>query len=125
MPSKKILLMDDSQEVLDLLELVVTNAGYEAILMNSAINVYETAVKEKPDLIILDILMKELSGITICEKIRENPEFNETPVFLLTARSHVSDKLKGISAGATEYIVKPASGKRLLELIKTYIGVSE
>ena len=125
MSRKKILLMDDSQEVLDLLELVVTNAGYEAILMNSAINVYETAVKEKPDLIILDIRMKELSGITICEKIRENPNFDETPVFLLTARSHLSDKLKGISAGATEYIVKPASGKRLLELIKTYIGESD
>ena len=69
--------------------------------------------------------MKELSGITICEKIRENSDFDETPVFLLTARSHLKDKLKGISAGATEYIVKPASGKRLLELIKTYIGEAE
>lgn len=125
MVRKKILMMDDSQEVLDLLELVVTKAGYKAILMNSAINVYETAVAEKPDLIILDILMKELSGITICEKIRENSDFDETPVFLLTARSHLKDKLKGISAGATEYIVKPASGKRLLELIKTYIGEAE
>ena len=55
MVRKKILMMDDSQEVLDLLELVVTKAGYKAILMNSAINVYETAVAEKPDLIILDI----------------------------------------------------------------------
>lgn len=103
----KILLVDDEQKVLELIAYRLKLLGYNVITAGDgeeAITKFET---ESPDLIILDVAMPGIDGLTVCSRIRKMNDRNQVPILMLTARSAVEDVNKALSMGADDYIVKP------------------
>ncbi len=113
----KILLVDDEKDIVEFLEYNLVQEGFEVI---SAYNGMEALKKlsEKPDLVILDIMMPQLNGYDVCKKIRTIHEFRQTPVIFLTAKSSEVDEIKGLEIGANDFIQKPISPKKLIARVK-------
>jgi two-component system alkaline phosphatase synthesis response regulator PhoP len=115
---KKILLVDDEQDIVEFLEYNLRQEGFEVI---TAYNGKEAISKlsQKPDLIILDVLMPEMDGYATCKTIREIPEFKTTPVLFLTAKVSEIDEIKGLNLGADDYVHKPISPKKLVARVRS------
>lgn len=105
--SKKILIVDDDLESLKLIGLMLQRRGYEITAAHSGDQALIKAEAEKPDLVILDIMMPDLDGYEVCEQIRSNPHTAHLPVIMFTAKSLVGDKVAGFQAGADDYLTKP------------------
>ncbi|MBR3978074.1 MAG: response regulator transcription factor [Oscillospiraceae bacterium] len=100
----KILVVDDEQLLVKGIRFNLQNDGYEVIVGYNGAEALELAKSEQPDLIILDIMMPEMDGLTACVKIRE---FSDVPIILLTAKAEDMDKLMGFEQGADDYLTKP------------------
>jgi len=100
----KILVVDDEELLVKGIRFNLQNDGYDVISGNNGLEAVEQAKNEHPDLIILDIMMPEMDGLTACGKIRE---FSDVPIILLTAKSDDIDKLIGFDQGADDYLTKP------------------
>ena len=100
----KILVVDDEQLLVKGIRFNLQNDGYEVIVGYNGVEALELAKAEQPDLIILDIMMPEMDGLTACVKIRE---FSDVPIILLTAKADDMDKLMGFEQGADDYLTKP------------------
>ena len=114
----KILLVDDEKDIVEFLEYNLVQEGFEVI---TAYNGMEALKKlsEKPDLVILDIMMPQLNGYDVCKKIRSLPEFRQTPVIFLTAKSSEMDEIRGLEIGANDFIQKPISPKKLIARVNS------
>lgn len=119
---KKIFYAEDSDVLIKLMTYKLLNEGYEVTVFTNGENVYETVVAEKPDLVILDLMMPIKDGLTILKEIKSNPETSSIPVIMLTTNSEEDSILKALEAGANEYITKPFSTAVLLAKIKKIIG---
>ncbi len=118
MPAK-ILVVDDEPDILDLVELSVASEGFDVIKATNGEEALQQAERDSPDLILLDISMPGMDGFETLEALRENPHTKGIPVILLTARAQISDKLRGISSGAEDYITKPFNPSELIERVKS------
>lgn len=118
MPDKKILIVDDEEDILDLLEYNLEQEGYQVARALDGEKAIELAVKEKPDMILLDIMMPKLDGIETCRRIRGLPEMDKIYIVFLTARSEEYSELAGFEAGADDYISKPIKPRVLISRIK-------
>lgn len=108
MPDRgKILLVDDDITILKLLENAFTMEGFKVYICDDSESAMDTIAVARPDIIILDIMMPKLSGYELLEKIKAKPEYSDTYVIFLSAKSDIDDKIKGIKAGADDYIIKP------------------
>lgn len=107
---RTILLIDDEQRMLDLIELFLIPHGFKCIKETSGKKALEILKKEKVSLVLLDIMMPEMDGWEVCEKIRE---FSDVPVIMLTARTDKLDLVKGLESGADDYITKPFDEREL------------
>ncbi len=103
----KILVTDDDESILELIKINLELAGHEVICAPNAIKAYALLQQEIPDLIILDVMMPEVDGFTLAQRIRNNPDFENTPILMLTALGMLEDKVKGFDAGVDDYLVKP------------------
>ena len=103
----KILIADDDTEIQELLHFTLENEGYEVVVASNGEEAVEKALKERPDLMVLDVMMPKLTGYEVCEKVRENPLISLTPIILLTSLSQTKDRITGIMLGADEYLSKP------------------
>lgn len=115
---KRILIVDDDPQVHKMLGAVL---GPKAFLLESALEsqrAWETICKQKPDLVILDIMMPGMSGIELCQKIRGEPTLNKTLVLMLSAKDTQSDRLKGLQYGADDYVTKPFHVSTLVRKIE-------
>ena len=114
----KILLVDDEKDIVEFLEYNLVQEGFEVI---TAYNGMEALKKlsEKPDLVILDIMMPQLNGYDVCKKIRLLPEFRQIPVIFLTAKSSEVDEIRGLEIGANDFIQKPISPKKLIARVNS------
>tara|TARA_B100001758_G_scaffold157273_1_gene135551 strand:- start:2061 stop:2735 length:675 start_codon:yes stop_codon:yes gene_type:complete len=117
----KILLVDDEK---DILEFLSYNLRKESFIVRTALN-GELAIEEaktfKPDLIILDVMMPKMDGITACTELREIPELKDVLILFLTARSEEYSELAGFDAGADDYVTKPIKPKLLISRIKALL----
>lgn len=113
----KVLVVDDEPFILMMIEDKLKRSGIDVITLRESKHALPVIKKEKPDLIILDWMMPELSGIELCKKVKEDAEIRDIPVFLLTARGQDTDKQMGLQCGASLYITKPFSPKALLEMV--------
>ena len=108
----KILIVEDEQHINRLIELVLLSDGYHRIQKafdgNEAL---ETVKKDKPDLILLDVMIPEIDGFTLCKMIKDDPELSSVQIIMLTAKNLEEDVLKGFEYGAIDYISKPFSNK--------------
>ena len=117
----KILVVDDEEDILEFLSYNLRAEGYDVIVADNGILAIELAKQQQPSLIILDVQMPDMDGITTCEKIREIPSLKETVVTFLTARSEDYSQIAGFEAGADDYITKPIRPKVLVSRVKALL----
>jgi DNA-binding response OmpR family regulator len=102
-----ILAVDDDPEVLGTLERVLQRENFEVTPLNSGKKALDYLENAQPDLLILDIIMPEMDGITVCQQVRRDSRFTALPILFLTAKGSTDDVVEGLDAGADDYVVKP------------------
>ncbi len=120
--AKKIMVVDDEPYIARVIKFKLEQEGYLVIAANDGQSGLQKIKEEKPDLILLDVMMPGLSGYEVCQKIKEDAELAGIPVVILTAKGQERDREQGLTMGASDYITKPFSPNRLLELVKNMIG---
>ena len=113
----KILLVDDEPDIVEFLKYNLEQNGYDVIVGHDGLQALKK-LSENPDLIVLDIMMPHLNGYEVYQKIRENKKFRDVPIIFLTAKSGETDEIKGLELGASDFIQKPISPKKLIARIK-------
>lgn len=114
---EKVLIIDDEVHIVELLKFNLETAGYEALCSYDGFDGFIKAKEEKPDLILLDWMLPNISGIEVLKKLRQDSDMRNIPVIMLTAKNMESDKVEGLEVGADDYITKPFSIKELLARI--------
>ncbi|MCP4055176.1 MAG: response regulator transcription factor [Mesoflavibacter sp.] len=117
----KILLVDDEPDILEIVGYNLSAEGYQVITADNGVKAVKKAKKEKPHLIILDVMMPEMDGIEACEAIRKVPELSSTIITFLTARGEDYSQVAGFDAGADDYITKPIKPKVLISKVKALL----
>jgi len=117
----KILLVDDEPDILEIVGYNLSSEGYQVITAENGVEAINLAKKEKPQLIILDVMMPEMDGIEACEQIRKNPDLSNTIITFLTARGEDYSQMAGFDAGADDYITKPIKPKVLVSKVKALL----
>ena len=117
----KILLVDDEPDILEIVGYNLSAEGYNILTAENGLQAVKKAKKEKPQLIIMDVMMPEMDGIEACEHIRKLPELNETIITFLTARGEDYSQVAGFDAGADDYITKPIKPKVLVSKVKALL----
>ena len=112
----KILVCDDDKEIVEAIEIYLTQDGHQVLEAYDGIEAVEILKKESVDLLIMDIMMPRMDGMTALQKIRE--QGNQIPILMLTAKSEVDDKVAGLDNGANDYLTKPFASKELLARIR-------
>jgi two-component system alkaline phosphatase synthesis response regulator PhoP len=113
----KILLVDDEPDIIEFLKYNLEQNGYDVIVGHDGLQALKK-LSENPELIILDIMMPHLDGYEVYQKINENKKFRDVPIIFLTAKSGETDEIKGLELGASDFIQKPISPKKLIARIK-------
>lgn len=103
----KILITDDDEAILELIKINLELAGHEVISAPNAMRAYALLLQENPDMAIIDVMMPEVDGFTLAQRIRNNPDYENLPILMLTALGALEDKKKGFDAGVDDYLVKP------------------
>lgn len=103
----KILVIDDDSAIVELIKINLELMGHDVITAPDGIKGYALAQQEQPDLIILDVMMPEVDGFTVAQRIRHNDKIINTPILMLTALGMLQDKVQGFDSGVDDYLVKP------------------
>jgi len=119
---KTILIVDDEKPIVDILVYNLEKEGYNTLEANDGVAAVEIATTQKPDLILLDIMLPKMDGLTACKQIRNSLN---VPILMLTAKDEEIDKILGLELGADDYITKPFSVRELMARIKANLRKSE
>jgi len=117
---KKIVLIEDDQDLYSLVEYNLTKEGFTVAGSQTGKGAIDLCRRERPDLIILDIMLPDSDGLEICKAIRANSELSTIPVIFLTARASETDRIVGLELGANDYIVKPFFVRELIARVKIH-----
>ena len=115
---KKILIVEDEESLLKLESILLTTKGYLVQGATTGLAALEAVNVEAPDLILLDIMLPELNGFEVCQRIKQNPETRDIPIILLTAKKTPEDVARGDEVGADQYITKPFKSAMVMESIE-------
>lgn len=113
-----ILIADDNQDIIDLLIPHLKKESFNVLVANDGLEAFEMFQKNTADLLLIDIMMPKMDGITLCKRIRET---SKVPIIMITAKSEDSDVIMGLDVGADDYIVKPFSPKQVVARIKAIL----
>ena len=119
---EKILVVDDDLDTLRLVGLMLQHQGYRINAANSGLQAIAMAQTDKPDLILLDIMMPDMDGYEVARKLRSDPATNPIPIIMFTAKTQVDDKVEGFEAGADDYLTKPTQPRELFAHVKAVIA---
>ena len=114
-----IMVIEDEEALALLLKYNLEKEGYKVAVEGNGGKALDSVLENEPALILLDWMLPEKSGVEICRQIRTNPEIKNVPIIMLTAKSQEEDKVKGLNAGADDYVTKPFSVPELMARIKT------
>ena len=120
---KKILIVDDEKPIVEILTYNLQKEGYETIEAYDGEQAITLALTKKPDLILLDIMLPRLDGLTVCKRIRHS--LSNVPILILSAKDEEIDKILGLELGADDYITKPFSVRELMARVKANLRKSE
>jgi len=119
---EKILIVDDDAETLRLIGMMLERQGFEVIRLNNGIQASEVASSQKPDLIVLDVMMPDMDGYQVTRQIRSEPSLMDIPILMFTAKSQVNDKVVGYEAGVDDYLTKPVHPAELVAHIRALLS---
>jgi DNA-binding response OmpR family regulator len=118
---KKILLIEDDVDLYALLKYNLEKEGFQLIGAHTGKGAVELCARERPDLILLDIMLPDADGLDICKRLRGHPELRSTPIIFITARAAETDRIVGLELGANDYIVKPFFVREVVARIKVQL----
>lgn len=116
--SKKILVVDDEKKIVEIVKAYFEKEGYKILVAYDGQSAIDIAIKEEPDLIVLDLMLPEISGWDICRTIRTK---SSVPIIMLTARDEDTDKIIGLELGADDYVTKPFNPKELVSRVRAVL----
>ncbi len=116
-----VLVVDDEPDLVELLQYALETAGFRVLTAADGIEGLALAEAEKPDLLVVDIMMPLMDGVALTEKVRERAALRLTPILMLTARTNEHDEIAGLEAGADDYLPKPVSPRRLVSRVKALL----
>jgi two-component system sensor histidine kinase/response regulator len=123
-PSKeKILIVDDTAHVRQLLSAMLTKRGYEVQVVDSGAEALTTIQESPPDLILLDIMMPDMDGFEVCERLKTDPQTHDIPIIFISALESTEDKVKGFTVGGVDYVTKPFQVKEVLARVVTHLSL--
>ena len=118
---EKILIVDDDPELVQLIGYRLYGEGYQTVVAQSGEEALHVVEREQPDLVILDVMMPGMSGIEVCDVLRDQPETANLPIIILSARTQVPDRIEGLEVGADEYLTKPISLKEMVARVEALL----
>ena len=121
----KILVVDDTANNVKLLKDLLTMRGYAVVTASSGLEGLEQIEKERPDLVLLDVMMPGMNGYDVCRRIRENPATGVLPVMMVTALDPGQERIKGLEAGADDFLTKPINQPELLARVRSLLRIKE
>ncbi len=119
---KKILLVDDSSTVLLFEKMVLSKEPYDVLVANDGVEGLEKALSDRPDLILMDVVMPRMDGLEACRRIRARGEIARIPIILVTTRGEADAIARGRAAGCSDYVVKPIDPGELLSKVRALIA---
>lgn len=122
MSRKKILLVDDSNTILMMERMILTKGPYELVTASNGEEAIAKAATERPDLILMDVIMPKMDGFEACRRIRENEVTRDTPIIMVTTRGEAQNVETGFDSGCSDYVTKPINGPELLSKLRSLLG---
>jgi DNA-binding response OmpR family regulator len=117
MASARVLAVDDSPTILEMIKAILIAGGYEVITASDGKEALETARAEKPDLILLDVMLPTLDGYRVCRLLKFDQNYKSIPIIMLTAKTEEQAMATGLRTGANQYLTKPVEPERLLAAV--------
>jgi CheY-like chemotaxis protein len=122
MSRKKILLVDDAETILMMERMILNKAGYELVTAKNGQEAVAKAASEKPDLILMDVIMPQMNGFEACKQIRANEATKAIPIIMVTTRGEAENVETGFESGCDEYVTKPINGLEIVSKVKSALG---
>jgi two-component system alkaline phosphatase synthesis response regulator PhoP len=121
--TKKVLIADDEQNIVISLEFLLRREGFEVFVASDGEEALARLRADKPDLVLLDVMMPKMNGFDVCQAIRADPDLADMRVLMLTAKGREAEVSKGLGLGADAYMTKPFSTKELVAQVRALLGV--
>jgi DNA-binding response OmpR family regulator len=121
--SKKILIADDEQNIVISLEFLMKREGFEVSVANDGEEAVNMIRAQRPDLVLLDVMMPKKSGFEVCQEIKADPALQSVRILMLTAKGRDTEVAKGLALGADAYMTKPFSTKELVERVRSMLAL--
>lgn len=121
MEKNKILVVEDEESLLRLESILLTSKGYDVIGASNGQQALDAIMSERPDLVLLDIMLPEIDGFEVCSRIKSNPETERIPVIMVTAKKTGEDMARSEAVGADWYITKPFKSAMVIETIQRFL----
>ena len=121
MANEKILVVDDEEHILELIKFNLESAGYQVVTAENGEDALRLCSEEKPDLVLLDIMLPGIDGLEVCRRLKSQKETMLIPIIMITAKGEEVDKIIGLELGADDYITKPFSVRELVARVKALL----
>lgn len=119
---KKILLVDDSSTTLLMEEMLFReHTNYKLVLARNGEEAVQTAIAEKPSLILMDVIMPKMDGFAACREMRKHASLKRVPIIMVTSRGEAGNVEQGFESGCNDYVTKPINGAELIEIVNGYL----
>lgn len=118
MDQSRILIVEDEESLLKLESILLSTRGYKVTGVSDGLAALREIEQNRPDLILLDIMMPGIDGFEVCRRVKENPDTRSIPVVMLTAKKSFADQTRGVEVGADAYLTKPFKSGKIIEIIE-------
>jgi len=125
MSRKRILLVDDAKTSIMMEQMILSRGTYDFLTAQDGLEAVDMAVRERPDLILMDIMMPKMDGLEACRQLKERDETKEIPIIMVTTRGEAESVEKGFKSGCCDYVAKPINSNELLSKVRKHLGELE